>query len=243
MNLASGISNYPHYDQVGSLRAVTDSSGTIIKQIDYDSFGNVINDTNTSMTVPFGFAGGLYDYDTGLVRFGFRDYDPAIGRWTAKDPIDFAGGDVNLFGYVQSDPVNWIDPLGLRINRARNLPESVTSAIRDVQSTPTGRIIYGILDNLQTEYRIQTGPVSQYLDNPFGPDFIYIQLQPRKIEYVNDSGSEYCDDATLHRSISHELGEAFGVSIGLSDELSHQLGIDIENAVGRELGESRQRIR
>jgi uncharacterized protein RhaS with RHS repeats len=72
---------YPHYDQVGSLRAISDSSGTVTKQIDYDSFGNVISDTNTSMTIPFGFAGGLYDRDTGLVKFGFRDYDPAIGRW------------------------------------------------------------------------------------------------------------------------------------------------------------------
>jgi RHS repeat-associated protein len=98
---------------VGSLRAISDSSGTIVKQIDYDSFGNVISDTNISMTTPFGFAGGLYDYDTGLVRFGFRDYDPAIGRWTAKDPIDFAGGNVNLFGYVENDPVNFIDPTGL----------------------------------------------------------------------------------------------------------------------------------
>ena len=36
-----------------------------------------------------------------LVRFGARDYDPTIGRWTAKDPIDFAGGDTNLYGYVK----------------------------------------------------------------------------------------------------------------------------------------------
>ena len=44
------------------------------------------------MKIPFGFAGGLHDRDTNLVRFGARDYDPSIGRWTAKDPIDFAGG-------------------------------------------------------------------------------------------------------------------------------------------------------
>jgi hypothetical protein len=47
-----------------------------------------------------------------LVRFGARDYDPAIGRWTARDPIDFAGGDTNLYGYVGNDPVNQVDPLG-----------------------------------------------------------------------------------------------------------------------------------
>ncbi|MEK7699389.1 MAG: RHS repeat-associated core domain-containing protein, partial [Planctomycetota bacterium] len=108
-----GATYYLLYDQVGSLRAVSDSLGNIIKRIDYDSFGNIISDSNSSFNVPFGFAGGLHDRDTGLVRFGLRDYDPAIGRWTAKDPIDFYGGDVNLFNYVESDPVNWIDPLGL----------------------------------------------------------------------------------------------------------------------------------
>ena len=101
------------YNQVNSLRAVVDSSGLLVKRIDYDSFGNVILDTDPFFRVPFGFAGGLYDPDTGLVRFGARDYDPEIGHWTAKDPIDFGGGSVNLYEYVLDDPVNWIDPLGL----------------------------------------------------------------------------------------------------------------------------------
>ena len=48
------------------------------------------------------------------MRFGFRDYDPDIGRWTAKDPIFFAGGDTDLYGYVLNDPVNLIDLDGLR---------------------------------------------------------------------------------------------------------------------------------
>ncbi len=91
---------------------VVDASGNIIKKIDYDSFGNILNDSNPAFTIPFGFAGGLHDRDTGLVRFGFRDYDPETGRWTAKDPIGFAGGDVNLYGYCVGDPVNWVDPFG-----------------------------------------------------------------------------------------------------------------------------------
>lgn len=108
-----GLKYYLAYDQVGSLRAVADTSGNIVKRVDYDSFGNILSDTNPSFNVPFGFAGGLHDRDTGLVRFGLRDYDPAIGRWTAKDPIDFVGSDVNLFGYVGNNPVKWIDPFGL----------------------------------------------------------------------------------------------------------------------------------
>jgi RHS repeat-associated protein len=66
------------------------------------------------MTVPFQFAGGLYDPDSELVRFGYRDYDPDVGRWTAKDPIGFAGGDTDLYGYCLNDPINWIDPWGLQ---------------------------------------------------------------------------------------------------------------------------------
>ena len=107
-----GSTYYLTYDQVGSLRVVADVSGNVIKRIDYDSFGNIIEDTDPTFEVPFGFAGGLHDRDTGLVRFGYRDYDPDIGRWTAKDPILFAGGDTDLYGYCLSDPINLIDPTG-----------------------------------------------------------------------------------------------------------------------------------
>ncbi|TAN43224.1 MAG: hypothetical protein EPN22_10370 [Nitrospirae bacterium] len=108
----NGQTYYFAYDQVGSLRVVTDTTGNVVKRIDYDSFGNITSDSNPSFAVPLGFAGSLHDRDTNLVRFGARDYDPSIGRWTAKDPIDFAGG-INLFNYVEADPVNLIDPLGL----------------------------------------------------------------------------------------------------------------------------------
>jgi RHS repeat-associated protein len=109
-----GATYYFTYDQVGTLRAVTNATGTVVKRVDYDTFGNILTDTDTSFIVPFGFAGGLQDRDTGLVRFGYRDYDPATGRWTAKDPIGFNGGAVDLYGYCLADPVNFIDPKGLQ---------------------------------------------------------------------------------------------------------------------------------
>jgi RHS repeat-associated protein len=78
-----------------------------------DEFGNVLADSAPGFQ-PFGFAGGLYDLDTTLVRFGARDYDGTTGRWTAKDPIGFSGHDSNLFGYASAEPVNRIDPAGLK---------------------------------------------------------------------------------------------------------------------------------
>ncbi len=113
MTTGGGIRYYLAYDQVGSLRLVIDSDGEVQKRINYDTFGYVINDTNPTLDVPFGFAGGLYDAKTRLCRFGYRDYDTETGRWTAKDPIFFAGGDTNLYGYCVNDPVNWVDPSGL----------------------------------------------------------------------------------------------------------------------------------
>jgi RHS repeat-associated protein len=111
--VTGGITYRIFADQLGSPRLVVNTStGAITEQINYDEFGNVISDTNPGFQ-PFGFAGGLYDQDTKLVRFGLRDYNPATGRWTAKDPIRFAGGDTELYGYVLSDPVNMIDPTGL----------------------------------------------------------------------------------------------------------------------------------
>ncbi len=100
-------------DHLGSPRLVINTGdGTIAQRIDYDVWGNIVNDTNPGFQ-PFGFAGGIHDAHTGLIRFGARDYDPQTGRWTAKDPIGFSGGDTNLYSYVVGDPINYFDPDGL----------------------------------------------------------------------------------------------------------------------------------
>ncbi|MCY1019272.1 HNH/endonuclease VII fold putative polymorphic toxin [Pyxidicoccus sp. MSG2] len=100
-------------DHVGSPRRIVDvDTAEVVQALDYDAFGKVLRDTRPGFQ-PFGFVGGLYDAETGLVRFGARDYDAETGRWTAKDPLRFGGGDTNLYAYVGGDPVNFVDPSGL----------------------------------------------------------------------------------------------------------------------------------
>lgn len=124
-------------DHLGSVRLVVEaSSGAVVQRMDYDAWGNVLVDTNPGFQ-PFGFAGGMYDRDTGLVRFGARDYDPVIGRWTTKDPIGFKGG-ISTYEYARSSPVDYIDPNGaasVKAVLAAFLPAAATgagNAIRDV---------------------------------------------------------------------------------------------------------------
>gem|GEM_PF-2711219 len=99
-------------DHFGTPRLLVNSTtGAVAQRLDFDEWGQVTADSSAGFQV-FGFAGGLYDPDTGLVKFGARDYDPAAGRWTANDPIGFGGGQVNLYTYVLSDPVNQMDRAG-----------------------------------------------------------------------------------------------------------------------------------
>ncbi|MBI5169914.1 MAG: hypothetical protein HZA61_10530 [Candidatus Eisenbacteria bacterium] len=99
-------------DHLGSVRLVVNANtGYVAQRLNYDAWGVVTEDTRPGFT-PFGYAGGLYDAATALVRFGARDYDPDAGVWTCKDPVGFASRDPNLFAYCAEDPMNSCDPAG-----------------------------------------------------------------------------------------------------------------------------------
>jgi RHS repeat-associated protein len=98
-------------DHLGSVRALVNINDATDVPVDlsYDVFGS--SSGAGAGIVPQGFAGGLYDSDTGLVRFGARDYDARVRRWVAKDPVRFVGGR-NLFVYSENDAINFFDPHG-----------------------------------------------------------------------------------------------------------------------------------
>ena len=100
-------------DHLGSPRAIVDvASGAAVWRADYSAWGERTVTLGTEDFVPFGFAGGIHDVDTGLVRFGARDYDSVTGRWAGKDPERFQARGSNLYAYGADDPVNLVDPSG-----------------------------------------------------------------------------------------------------------------------------------
>jgi RHS repeat-associated protein len=104
-------------DRLGSPRLIINVSDPNDKllEADYTALGEPENISGTGgfSTIPIGFAGGLYDVNTGLVHFGARDYDPSVGRWVSRDPLLFGGGSANIYVYAGDDPVNFVDPFGL----------------------------------------------------------------------------------------------------------------------------------
>ena len=151
--IQSGVNYKFVKDHLGSIRLVVNSSsGAVAQRLDYDEWGVVTSDTSPGFQ-PFGFAGGLYDYQTGLVRFGARDYDAEVGRWTAKDPIGFGGGQENLYLYVNGDPVNLADPNGkipvpIAVGFVGGIIGGISGAINSSSCSTGGQIIDSVMGAL-----------------------------------------------------------------------------------------------
>jgi RHS repeat-associated protein len=131
--IKSGVNYRIVTDQTGSVRLVINAdTGTVVQRMDYDSFGHVVLDTNPGFQ-PFGFAGGLNDPVTGLVRLGARDFDATVGRWTSKDPSWFRDG-LNLYRYAGNDPVNFYDRSGAAKTEAELVAEIAAEVAEELAS-------------------------------------------------------------------------------------------------------------
>ena len=107
-NTTTGVS-YFLTDHLGTTSALTDSTGTVVETLNYDSFGNNAGSTRTRYT----YTGRERDPDTGLVYYRARFYDPQLGRFISEDPIGLDGG-INYYAYVENSPLNYVDPWGLQ---------------------------------------------------------------------------------------------------------------------------------
>ena len=98
-------------DNLGSTRSLVEYDGTIAATYSYDTFGNVISGPLTATR--YLYTCQEYDLTTGFYYYDARWYDPAVGKFISEDPIGYEGGDVNLYRYVENNPILFYDPSGL----------------------------------------------------------------------------------------------------------------------------------
>jgi RHS repeat-associated protein len=122
--VSSGEWRYHHYDGQGNCILLTDTSGGIREQYDYDAFGMPYVYSVSGGTLGTGvqwgnrflFTGREWLQELRIYDYRARQYQPELGRFLQPDPQEFAAGDYNLYRYCHNDPVNRSDPMGLSDN-------------------------------------------------------------------------------------------------------------------------------
>ncbi len=103
---------YYHTDHLGTPKAMTDNTQTIVWRLETDPFGNEIGTSIKTIENNLRFPGQYYDAETGLHQNYYRTYDPLKGRYVEADPIGLSGG-INIYIYGGGNPLSAIDPFGL----------------------------------------------------------------------------------------------------------------------------------
>jgi len=98
-------------DHLGSIREMTDGSGTVRARYAYDLYGRRTK-VSGDLEADFGFTGHFYHSASALYLTLFRQYSPAVGRWVLRDPLEGTGGP-NLYQYANDNPVYFVDHIGL----------------------------------------------------------------------------------------------------------------------------------
>lgn len=142
----SGQSYFYHADGLGSIVSITDRNRAVVQSYEYDNYGMVR--PSTSFRNSYTYTGREWDKETGLYYYRARYYDPMEGRFIQKDPLSFAGGDINLYGYVQSNPINYTDPSGLLLSTDFNPGSLLNMGNKPMPGTPTGNVMPGAVPNL-----------------------------------------------------------------------------------------------
>ncbi|MDB6084370.1 MAG: hypothetical protein JWN43_2251, partial [Gammaproteobacteria bacterium] len=106
-----------HSDRVYSTRMVTDSSGTVVGRYDFDPYGQADAASIDLPVLRHRFTGREWDGAITLYHFRARHYDPAIGAFLQRDPVDKVTGE-SAYRAFASNPLIYVDPMGTTASHA-----------------------------------------------------------------------------------------------------------------------------
>jgi RHS repeat-associated protein len=132
-------------DMLGSVRDIISTAGTVLDHVVYDSFGNIVTETNGTNGDRLKFAGMELDSLAGQYYDRARTYNPGTGKFTAQDPMGFTAGSANLYGYVGNGPTDDTDPSGMDALAQAALSGSLAQIALPAQPQPIGQQTSGTL--------------------------------------------------------------------------------------------------
>ena len=149
----SEVKYFAQYDGNGNLVGWSGTSGDVTATYEYSPFGeslaeryNSSGDQGRLGKSGFRFSTQYYDAETGLYYYGYRYYNPKMGRFINRDPIGFSGG-LNLYGFVGNNTPNAVDIRGLKgpslhhtglTGTTEQQVQRQTEAVSSITSTDTG---------------------------------------------------------------------------------------------------------
>lgn len=214
-------------DGLGSIVALTDETGRVVKSYDYGTFGGITEEVG-ALQNQFAYTAREWEPETGLYYYRLRYYAPELGRFVQVDPIGFGAGDHNLYRYAGNDPVNWTDPMGLTVVISGD-PKFVRQMqqIYDlVKTTEHGQKMALQLEASECVYKIQEARrKALYLETTCGGG-IWIDLSWHP-KVSTTEGRQRASSASM---LAHEMGHATGTkdqNRNISENenpVRHQLG-------------------
>ena len=133
----NGTQAFYFFDANGNVSDLADVSGNNLAHYEYDPYGNIAQQSGSEASAnPFRFSSKYTDDETGLLYYGFRFYNPVLGRWASRDPIEENGG-WNIYGFVNNrteDAFDDLEPLLFAIVRTNILHSWVFHAMCSSQA-------------------------------------------------------------------------------------------------------------
>jgi RHS repeat-associated protein len=160
---ATGVTSSSLTDALGSILALTNSSGVVQTEYQYEPFGNTSATGANSSSYQYT---GRENDGTGFSFMRARYYSPQLHRWIAEDPLEFGGGQINLYAYSGNDPISFKDPLGLCSDPGGGGLRYCTSAY-----IPDSMVLLGWGDNRRANSQGGTHSVKQTLDGHGVPEY------------------------------------------------------------------------
>ncbi len=174
------------------------ATGLVVAAYEYDGYGQITQTVGT-LVQPYGYTGREYDPESGLCHYRARAYDPAAGVLVQEDPIGFAAGTLNSFGYVSSNPFNRVDPTGLSESAALLRNAGLSTALSGIVSSAIS--IETMLRAARTMTAMSSGGrvvQSGWWDDVFGNSQSGINEEIKAIE----GELEYCEMEKMDRDNS-----------------------------------------